>query len=91
MLAVLIGANYGANLSLFPSITKDIWGLKSFGMNYGVLFTAWGVGGMVLPRLQQTLTAASGGSYASSFQTAGGLLLAGAILSLFVRGVPTSR
>ena len=91
MLAVLIGANYGANLSLFPSITKDIWGLKSFGMNYGVLFTAWGVGGMVLPRLQQTLTAASGGSYASSFQTAGGLLLAGAILSLFVRGVPTCR
>ena len=43
----LIGANYGANLSLFPSYTKDLWGLKTFGMNYGVLFTAWGVGGLV--------------------------------------------
>ena len=85
VLAVLIGANYGANLSLFPSLTKDLWGLKSFGMNYGVLFTAWGMGGMVLPRLQQTLTANSGGSYASSFQTAGALLVAGGVLSFWVR------
>ncbi len=57
LVAALIGANYGANLALFPSFTKDLWGLKSFGMNYGVLFTAWGVGGLVLPRLQQMLTA----------------------------------
>jgi len=49
LVAALIGANYGANLARFPSYTKDLWGLKSFGMNYGVLFTAWGVGGLVLP------------------------------------------
>ena len=84
LMAALIGANYGANLSLFPSMTKDLWGLKSFGMNYGVLFTAWGVGGLVLPRLQQTLTAGSGGSYASSFTTAGVLLLAGAGLTFLI-------
>ena len=84
LVAALIGANYGANLSLFPSMTKDLWGLKSFGMNYGVLFTAWGVGGLVLPRLQQTLTAGSGGSYASSFTTAGVLLLAGAGLTFLI-------
>ncbi|MCU0771267.1 MAG: OFA family MFS transporter [Verrucomicrobia bacterium] len=80
-LAAVIGANYGANLALFPSFTKDLWGLKSFGMNYGVLFTAWGVGGLVLPRLQQTLTVRSGGNYTSSFLTAGLLLLAGAALT----------
>lgn len=85
LIAALIGANYGANLSLFPSITKDLWGLKSFGMNYGVLFTAWGVGGLVLPRLQQMLTANSGGSYASSFTTAGVLLILGAALTLAIK------
>ena len=37
LLATLIGFNYGANLSLFPSFTKDLWGLKNFGMNYGIL------------------------------------------------------
>jgi nitrate/nitrite transporter NarK len=85
LLAALIGANYGANLALFPSFTKDLWGLKSFGVNYGVLFTAWGVGGLVLPRLQQTLTTNSGGSYTSSFITAGVLLLVGAALTFAIK------
>ncbi len=48
LLSALIGANYGANLSLFPSITKDYYGLKNFGVNYGLVFTAWGVGGFML-------------------------------------------
>ena len=88
LLATFIGFNYGANLSLFPSFTKDLWGLKSFGMNYGILFTAWGVGGLVLPRLQQMLTARSGGSYTSSFITAGALLIVGALLTLAIRPPP---
>ena len=46
--SALIGANYGANLSLFPSITKDYFGAKNFGMNYGLVFTSWGVGGFML-------------------------------------------
>lgn len=85
LVAALIGANYGANLALFPSYTKDLWGLKSFGVNYGVLFTAWGVGGLVLPRLQQTLTASSGGGYTSSFVTAGILLCIGAGLTFLIQ------
>ena len=84
LVATLIGFNYGANLSLFPSFTKDLWGLRTFGMNYGVLFTAWGMGGLVLPRLQQMLTAKSG-SYQSSFLTAAGLLGVGAVLTLLIR------
>ncbi len=48
VISALIGANYGANLALFPSITKDFYGLKNFGMNYGLVFTSWGVGGFVL-------------------------------------------
>lgn len=47
-ISAIIGANYGANLALFPSITKDFYGLKNFGVNYGLIFTAWGVGGFML-------------------------------------------
>jgi len=90
LLASLIGFNYGANLSLFPSFTKDLWGLKTFGMNYGILFTAWGVGGLILPRLQQMLTVRSGGSYRTSFITACALLVAGAALTFLIRP-PTPR
>ena len=89
LLAAFVGANYGANLSLFPSMTKDLWGLKSFGINYGVLFTAWGVGGFALSRVQQMLTAASGGSYQSSFMTAAVLLLVGGGLTFLIG--PTHR
>ena len=90
LVATLIGFNYGANLSLFPSFTKDLWGLKNFGMNYGVLFTAWGVGGFALSRLQAVLFAASKdaagkGSYESSFITAGALLVVGAALTLLIK------
>jgi MFS family permease len=94
LVAALIGANYGANLALFPAYTKDLWGLKTFGMNYGVLFTAWGAGGLVLPRLQQMLYEASkdaagkGGSYQSSFITAAVLLLVGVALTFFIKPPP---
>ncbi len=49
--SALIGANYGANLALYPSVTKDYYGLKNFGVNYGLVFTAWGVGGFTLALL----------------------------------------
>jgi nitrate/nitrite transporter NarK len=96
LLATFIGFNYGANLALFPSFTKDLWGLKNFGMNYGVLFTAWGVGGFVLSRLQAMLFAASKDaaghtSYASSFVTAGILLVVGGALTLLIRSKPAGR
>lgn len=83
LIATLIGFNYGANLSLFPSFAKDLWGLKNFGVNYGILFTAWGVGGFVLSRFQQMLTARSG-NFNSSFITAAVLLLLGAALTFLV-------
>lgn len=83
LVAALIGANYGANLSLFPSITKDLWGIKNFGMNYGLIFTSWGVGGFVLSRLSQMLKASSG-NFASSFMVAGTLLVVGGALTLLL-------
>jgi OFA family oxalate/formate antiporter-like MFS transporter len=49
--SVLIGFNYGANLSVFPSATKDYFGLRNFGVNYGFISTAWGVGGILGPML----------------------------------------
>jgi MFS family permease len=58
--ATLIGFNYGTNLSLFPSATKDYFGLKNFGINYGLVFSAWGIGGFVFPRISQMIVAQTG-------------------------------
>jgi len=85
LLATFIGFNYGTNLSLFPSLTKDNWGLKSFGVNYGIVFTAWGVGGFVMGRLSQMLIAHTG-AYTSSFLTAAALLIVSIFLAFALKG-----
>jgi len=82
-LATAIGFHYGANLCLFPAFAKDLYGLKNFGVNYGILFTAWGAGGFVLSRLQQMLKASSG-NFRSSFLVAAGFLFVGTLLTLLL-------
>ena len=85
-LATFIGFNYGTNLSLFPSFTKSIWGMKNFGINYGILMTAWGLGGSIFSRVSQTLFANTG-SHNLSFIIAGSCLVLCAILSFILKKV----
>src|SRR6266508_2386080 len=42
---------YGTQLSVNASTTSDFWGTKNAGINYGLLFTAWGVAGVIVPRI----------------------------------------
>jgi len=42
---------YGTQLSVFASTTADFYGTKNLGMNYGVLFTAWGTAGILGPTI----------------------------------------
>jgi MFS transporter, OFA family, oxalate/formate antiporter len=57
---LFLGANYGANLALFPAATKDAFGLASFGHNYGFVFSAWGTAGLVMPWLAGRIKDATG-------------------------------
>jgi OFA family oxalate/formate antiporter-like MFS transporter len=84
LLVTFMVFNYGTNLSLFPSFAKDYWGMKNFGMNYGILFSAWGVGAFVLVRVAEMLKVKTGG-FTTSFAVAGVMLLVGAMLSLSLR------
>jgi OFA family oxalate/formate antiporter-like MFS transporter len=44
-----VGLNFGGNFALFPSATADYFGTKNFGINYGFIFTAYGVAGILGP------------------------------------------
>ncbi|MBC2743610.1 MAG: OFA family MFS transporter, partial [Desulfosarcina sp.] len=68
--ATLVGFNYGTNLSLFPSSTKDYFGLKNFGANYGLVFSAWGIAGLIFPRVAQMIVARTGSPEATYIMTA---------------------
>lgn len=90
--SMLVGFNYGSCLSVFPSTVKDDFGLRNFGVNYGLVFTAWGVGGLVLPlaagRMFEAARRATGtGSYDGAYLAAAGLLVVAAALTFATRAV----
>jgi OFA family oxalate/formate antiporter-like MFS transporter len=49
--AALIGFNFGGNFALFPAATADSFGSENVGLNYGYVFTSYGIGGIVGPIL----------------------------------------
>jgi MFS transporter, OFA family, oxalate/formate antiporter len=50
-LVALVYYCYGTQLSVFASTTADFYGTKNLGLNYGVLFTAWGAAGILGPSI----------------------------------------
>jgi OFA family oxalate/formate antiporter-like MFS transporter len=42
---------YGTQLSVNGAAASDFWGIKNAGINYGLLFTAWGVAGTIGPAI----------------------------------------
>jgi OFA family oxalate/formate antiporter-like MFS transporter len=63
---------YGTQLSVNGSATADFWGTKNAGMNYGMLYTAWGVAGIIGPRIGGTLFDKYH-NYQAAFYSAAGL------------------
>ena len=44
-----VGVCYGATIAIYPVIVVFFYGFKTSARIYGVVFTAWGVAGLVLP------------------------------------------
>jgi len=79
--SAIVGFNYGACLALLPATTADYWGIKNLGLNYGILFTAWGVGGVFGPMLAGKFADATG-SYTTAYYIAASLLIFAAFLAM---------
>ncbi len=82
-----MGFCYGSNLSLFPSTTAGFFGTKNLGVNYGLVFTAWGVGG-VFGSMTAGSIVDSTRSYALAYAIAAGLCVLAAALT-FATKPPT--
>jgi OFA family oxalate/formate antiporter-like MFS transporter len=63
---------YGTQLSVFPTTTADFFGTKNLGMNYGLIFTAWGIAGIVGPVIGGKMFTIYH-NYNAAFYTAGAL------------------
>jgi OFA family oxalate/formate antiporter-like MFS transporter len=80
----IAGLVYGSLFSLFPSITADYFWLKNLGVNYGLVFTGWGIAGVIGP-MAGGLAADKTGSYTISYIIAGVLLLTGTFLVKYMK------
>lgn len=69
---------YGTQLSVNASTTSDFWGTKNAGINYGLLFTAWGVAGIIGPYI--------GGQLFDKFKNYQAAFSTGAVLSVVALG-----
>ncbi|MGD1215139.1 MAG: OFA family MFS transporter [Terriglobales bacterium] len=72
---------YGTQLSVNGSTAADFWGTKNAGINYGMLFTAWGIAGIIGPRIAGVLFDKYK-NYQMAFYTAGGLALVALLCEL---------
>lgn len=62
----VVGFAFGGTLALMPAFTADYFGTKGLGINYGWLFSAYGVAGLVLTLFASRVRAVSG-SWATVF------------------------
>ncbi len=86
--ACIIGFNFGGNFALFPAATADFFGNKNVGKNYGWVFLAYGVAGIVGPQVAAYFKDKSAGdvnAWLTPFIIAGVACLAAAVLALLLR------
>ena len=88
--ACIIGFNFGGNFALFPAITADYFGNKNVGLNYGFIFVAYGIAGIIGPQIAGYFKdAAKGGGdpsiWVTPFIIAGVACLLGAAVTLLLK------
>lgn len=82
--ACVIYFAYGAMLAVFPSAAADNYGTKNLGLNYGVLFSAWGFGGVIGPIIGGKIADATG-SYQMAFMASAAMLIVAAVIGFLYK------
>jgi OFA family oxalate/formate antiporter-like MFS transporter len=78
-----IGLCYGGFAALMAPLTADTFGIKHLSENYGFMYFAYGIGGVLGPRLAAIARDLNQGDYTWAFVIAAILSIIGIVLSLF--------
>jgi OFA family oxalate/formate antiporter-like MFS transporter len=81
---------FGGFMGCFPSITAEAFGAKNLGMNYGIIFTAYGVAGIAGPLLAARIRETTG-NYTMAFIIFGGMSVLGIVLSFLAKQATQKR
>lgn len=80
-----IAMSFGGYLGIMPSVTADNFGTKNIGINYGILFTAFGLAAFIGPRLAAVVKQANGGEYTVAIIIVAAMNLVGIALALIIK------
>jgi OFA family oxalate/formate antiporter-like MFS transporter len=80
----LVGLTFGGYLAIYPAINADFYGTKNAGVNYGLIFTAYGFGGLSGNLLAPIVKQATN-NYNLAFTLSGALCLVSAVLILLLK------
>lgn len=90
----MVAFSYGGFLALMPAMTADLFGPKHVGANYGIVFSAWGLCGFLVPGYFAGILDASrkqgdlAGGYSQVFTMLAIVALTGVALALMLRPKP---
>ena len=82
--AFVFGIGYGAYVPQFPLLTMRSFGMKSYGLVYGVISSGLGFGALVGPPVVGGLLFSATGNYFASFVVAGAFSLLAAAMALLM-------
>ncbi|MGI6550380.1 MAG: OFA family MFS transporter [Syntrophomonadales bacterium] len=80
----ITGVAYGSLLGIFPALTYDFFGLKNSGMNYGLVFTAFGAAGIIGPLMAGKIVDLTG-SYSYAYLAAAVILVIAVAMVKFLK------
>src|ERR687885_875330 len=89
LLAFIIVSCYGGGFGTMPAFNADYFGSTNVGTNYGLMLTAWGVGGVLGPLLISRVIDLTG-SYTLAFYIIAAIMVGSAVVAFIVRP-PTRR
>jgi OFA family oxalate/formate antiporter-like MFS transporter len=75
---------FGTQLSVNASTAADFWGTRNAGINYGMLYTAYGVAGVIGPRIGSSVFVSTH-SYQAAFDIAAVLSAVALVFELLAR------
>ena len=85
-----VGFCFGAFMGIFPAFTADQFGAKNNGVNYGIMFIAFGVAGVLGPMIMSSQYAKTQ-SYSTAILIALALSVVGFILTFVYRAMSKAK
>ncbi|WP_019639532.1 L-lactate MFS transporter [Paenibacillus fonticola] len=86
-----IGLCFGGTMGVFPSIVGQKFGMKYYGVNYGVTFIGYSGAAFFGPRIANSVAAANNGMFTNAFYIALAIALVGFALTFLYKALENSK